>query len=109
MLSGDRGWCCGPISGRVGDGLVGVHGVGVCEAMGEIDWESRCRRCGLCCHDRVFVDGEYYYPGTRCKFLALDGTCTVYSYRFMVRPDCLKLTPEVVAGLDWLPVGCGLK
>nr|WP_320051008.1 YkgJ family cysteine cluster protein [uncultured Desulfuromonas sp.] len=42
-----------------------------------------------------------------CRFLDLHSRqCRVYEQRFNVGEDCQKLTPQLVAEVDWLPEEC---
>lgn len=70
------------------------------------DWESRCRRCGRCCYEKIEDDDGIYYTDVPCEKLDPDSLeCTVYATRETSRPGCRALTPELVArGL--LPVDC---
>lgn len=70
------------------------------------DWESRCRRCGRCCYEKIEDDDGIYYTEVPCEKLDPDSLeCTVYATRETSRPGCRALTPELVArGL--LPVDC---
>ncbi|MBE0596205.1 MAG: hypothetical protein IH614_02935 [Desulfuromonadales bacterium] len=70
------------------------------------EWERRCRRCGRCCFEKIDYQGEIYYTQTPCN--RLDPTtrlCTVYGQRHRLRPDCVPLTPQIIAA-GILPADC---
>jgi uncharacterized cysteine cluster protein YcgN (CxxCxxCC family) len=73
------------------------------------DWESRCRACGSCCFEKFENDrGTIFYTQTPCRYLdVVSRRCRIYDNRFAINPECVKLTPELVATLRWLPSDCG--
>ena len=74
------------------------------------EWESKCLRCGLCCHDRAELADAVVFFATHCEHLDPETKlCKVYEKRFTVKPDCIKLTPENVRRFRWLPRRCGLR
>lgn len=81
-------------------------------AMTEDEWELICDGCGLCCQIR-FEDeesGEIVLSNAACRYLCLDShRCTDYANRQQNVPDCVKVTPDNVHALDWLPVTCGYR
>ena len=71
-------------------------------------WEALCRRCGQCCFEK-WVDGDGTIHPTRipCQFLDLfSRECTVYDKRLEVGEGCIRLTPEIVEVVQWLPEDC---
>lgn len=74
-------------------------------------WESRCRRCGLCCFEKYEDEkGRVFYTQTPCRYLdVVSRTCRIYGNRFSINPECVKLTPELVGSLHWLPGDCGYR
>ena len=75
------------------------------------DWEDLCRRCGECCFEKwIEEDGTIRPTRIACRYLDIVSRhCRVYHKRFEVGEGCIKLTPEVVAGLTWLPEDCGYR
>ncbi len=75
------------------------------------DWEDICQRCGECCFEKKIDDkGTVVTTAVPCRFLDIhDRTCRIYSQRQQVESDCIKLTPENLADLDWLPAGCAYR
>ena len=77
----------------------------------EIDpkhWEQLCKQCGLCCFEKTRLpNGRIITTRIPCRFLDLHTRqCRVYEHRFEVGEDCQKLTPQLVAEVDWLPEEC---
>jgi uncharacterized cysteine cluster protein YcgN (CxxCxxCC family) len=76
------------------------------------EWESLCDGCGLCCQIRVEDEdtGEIALSNVACRLLCL-GThrCSDYGNRAARVADCVKITPENVIALDWLPHTCGYR
>jgi uncharacterized cysteine cluster protein YcgN (CxxCxxCC family) len=76
------------------------------------EWESLCDGCGLCCQIRVEDEdtGEIALSNVACRYLCLKThRCTDYANRQVNVPDCMKVTPENVMALDWLPHTCGYR
>ncbi|ORJ63415.1 hypothetical protein [Geothermobacter hydrogeniphilus] len=73
------------------------------------DWEKICKQCGRCCFEkRIEADGTIVETETACRYLdVVTRRCKVYHKRFEVGEDCVQLTPEVVATVQWLPRSCG--
>ena len=80
----------------------------------EIDaagWDSLCRRCGRCCFEKYEDDrGRITYTQTPCRYLdVVSRCCKIFDQRFRINPSCVKLTPELVKTLAWLPRDCGYR
>lgn len=80
--------------------------------MSSAEWEALCDGCGKCCLVKLEDDdtGDIYYTDVGCTLL--DGEscqCRDYPNRQSIVPDCVKLTPELVATLKWLPSTCAYK
>lgn len=82
------------------------------DQMTRKEWESLCDGCAKCCIVK-FEDeetGALAYTNLHCKLL--DGStcqCSDYRNRKKYVPDCVKLTPESVASVDWLPDSCAYR
>lgn len=74
-------------------------------------WESLCKQCGLCCFEKIEDErGNIFYTQTPCRYLdVVSRQCSIYTRRFAINPICIKLTPELVGTLRWLPSDCGYR
>ncbi|MEZ4600555.1 MAG: hypothetical protein R2940_12275 [Syntrophotaleaceae bacterium] len=72
------------------------------------DWEAICNRCGQCCFEKwVEGDGVVHVTPIACRYLDIvSRECKVYHKRFEVGERCMKLTPELVRSVNWLPPDC---
>lgn len=82
------------------------------EEMTEGEWESLCDGCGKCCLLKVEWEdtGEIEPTSVACRLL--DGescACTDYANRSRRVPDCVRLTPETIGLLDWMPTTCAYR
>lgn len=73
------------------------------------DWDSRCKQCGSCCFEKIEDErGNIFYMQSACRYLDVDSRqCKIFERRFEINPSCVKLTPELVSTLRWLPPDCG--
>jgi uncharacterized cysteine cluster protein YcgN (CxxCxxCC family) len=76
------------------------------------EWESVCDGCGRCCLNKLedIDTGRVYYTDVGCRLL--DGTacrCKDYDHRSQQVADCVRLAPENVATIKWLPPTCGYR
>jgi len=82
------------------------------EEMNVAEWESLCDGCARCCLVKLEDEdtGEIHFTDIGCTLL--DGKacrCLDYPRRSRRVPDCVRLTPEVVRTLSWLPVTCAYR
>ena len=76
------------------------------------EWEALCDGCGKCCLHKVEEEltGEIYPTNVACKLLdRVSCRCTHYIGRKAIVPDCVRLTPEKVPTLSWLPSTCAYR
>jgi uncharacterized cysteine cluster protein YcgN (CxxCxxCC family) len=82
------------------------------EALTDAEWESLCDGCGRCCLVKLEDEdtNEIHYTDVGCTLLN-DQTCRCRDYpnRQARVPDCVRLTPQSVRSLSWLPVTCGYR
>jgi uncharacterized cysteine cluster protein YcgN (CxxCxxCC family) len=82
------------------------------EEMTPREWESLCDGCGLCCLIR-FEDedtGEIIPTRVHCKLFDSEScACSNYADRKRHVPDCIKLTPQNVDTLKWMPLSCAYR
>lgn len=82
------------------------------EEMTPAEWESLCDGCGRCCLNKLEDEetGRIYFTDVGCRLLDAEGCrCTDYPNRSQKVPDCVRLTPETVRDLPWLPPTCGYR
>ncbi|MBV8440210.1 MAG: YcgN family cysteine cluster protein, partial [Hyphomicrobiales bacterium] len=82
------------------------------DEMSASEWESLCDGCGRCCLVKLEDedDGEIHFTDIGCKLLdAKTCRCLDYKSRHRRVPDCVKLTPQAVRSLSWLPVTCAYR
>lgn len=82
------------------------------DEFSEEEWEALCDGCGRCCLVKLedFDTGEIENTSVVCEFMD-QGTCrcTTYETRQMVVPTCIKVTPQNVAGIEWMPPTCAYR
>ncbi len=80
--------------------------------MSPREWENLCDGCGLCCVIR-FEDedtGDVIPTRVHCKLFDPDAcTCADYANRQAQVPDCIKLTPNNIERLAWMPKSCAYR
>ena len=77
------------------------------------EWESLCDGCGKCCLGMVDDpggSGGLKHTSVACRLLD-PHTCRCSSYQDRHRfvPDCVRLTPDKIEKLEWLPASCAYK
>src|SRR5580692_3683382 len=80
--------------------------------MSPTEWESLCDGCGLCCLVRFEDEVSGLVTPTRvaCKLLDTEACrCSDYENRRDFVPDCIKLTPDNVSKLAWMPMSCAYR
>ena len=80
--------------------------------MSDPEWESLCDGCGKCCLVKLEDEttGDLYITKLHCKlFDNKSCQCKDYPNRKQFVPVCVKLTPEVVSTVDWLPQTCAYR
>jgi uncharacterized cysteine cluster protein YcgN (CxxCxxCC family) len=82
------------------------------ESLDRAQWEALCDGCGKCCLHKVEDPrtGEIFPTNVACRLLDRDtARCSNYRLRRALVPDCLRLTPAKISGIDWLPESCAYK
>jgi uncharacterized cysteine cluster protein YcgN (CxxCxxCC family) len=78
-------------------------------AMSREEWESLCDGCGKCCVHKLEDEdtGELLPTNVACRLLdRRTGRCKDYRNRKAHVPECVRLTPDKLETLDWLPSSC---
>lgn len=83
------------------------------EQLTREQWESLCDGCGKCCLHKLQDDEDdtVYYTDVACRYLEPDtACCSDYGNRLRNVPECLNLTPSVLAeSYWWLPASCAYR
>lgn len=82
------------------------------ESLSRSEWESLCDGCARCCLKKLQdEDDSIWYTRVVCKLLDQQKcSCTSYTDRQKLVPDCLVLDLTVLAReLDWIPATCAYK
>ena len=82
------------------------------EDMTPQQWDSLCDGCARCCLAKLECEdtGDIAYTAVGCRLLDAETCrCTDYGNRSERVPDCVRLTPEAVRTLDWLPPTCAYR
>ncbi|GEP02793.1 hypothetical protein MOX02_08310 [Methylobacterium oxalidis] len=82
------------------------------DAMTQAEWESLCDGCGRCCLIKLEDEDTGVVHHTDIGCTLLDGIgcrCRDYARRQKRVPDCVRLTPEAVRTIPWLPPTCAYR
>lgn len=80
--------------------------------MTQGEWESLCDGCGRCCLNKLEDEdtGRLYYTDVGCRLLdAQSCRCRDYANRSSQVDDCVRLRPDNVSDLGWLPPTCAYR
>lgn len=73
--------------------------------MTEEEHEALCRRCGMCCHEKVRFGEQVVITDIPCEFLDTEtNMCRVYGERLTKQPRCSSAEDSVKA--NSLPNDC---
>lgn len=76
------------------------------------EWEQVCCRCGRCCLIKLQDDttDEIYYTRIICRYFDTGKhLCREYQNRCRLVPECLKITPDNIDSLVWMPKTCAYR
>jgi uncharacterized cysteine cluster protein YcgN (CxxCxxCC family) len=77
--------------------------------LNRVEWESLCDGCGKCCLHKLEDDetGELHPTNVACRLLdRRTGRCKDYKHRHAYVPECVRLTPQKIRDIEWLPGTC---
>ena len=80
--------------------------------MNTAEWESLCDGCGKCCVILLQEEDSerVYRTNLACKLLDLETVrCSDYANRHQRVPGCVRLTPDNIADLAWMPDTCAYR
>ncbi|MCR4269084.1 YcgN family cysteine cluster protein [Nitratireductor sp. ZSWI3] len=81
-------------------------------AMTEAEWESLCDGCGKCCLAKLEDEdtGEIHWTSVGCRLFDPEACrCRDYDNRLARVADCVRLTPQNVTTISWLPSTCAYR
>lgn len=81
-------------------------------SLTQSEWESLCDGCGRCCLVKLEDEdtGRVHYTDVACTLLDAGACrCSHYPERQSVVTDCVKLTPEALDEISWLPPTCAYR
>ncbi len=73
------------------------------------EWESVCMHCGKCCLIRLQDEAgaDVYETDVICRYHDCQThLCRCYAERCRLVPECLRLTPQNIGALSWIPDTC---
>ncbi|MBF0263996.1 MAG: YcgN family cysteine cluster protein [Gammaproteobacteria bacterium] len=76
------------------------------------EWESICDGCAKCCTLKLedMDDGNIYDTNVVCRFLDIERCqCGCYQERSINVPDCITLTNENLASINFMPPSCSYR
>lgn len=76
------------------------------------EWESICFRCGRCCLIKLQDEEteDIYYTRIICHlFDSQKHLCREYQNRCTLVPECLRITPQNIDSLNWMPKACAYR
>lgn len=82
------------------------------DKLDRAQWEQLCDGCGKCCVHKLEDEetGELLATNVACRLLDRHaGRCSNYRHRRAFIPECVRLTPNSVGLLDWLPSTCAYR
>lgn len=77
-----------------------------------VEWESVCYHCGRCCLIKLQDDAtdEIYYTHIICRYFDQNNhLCKEYNNRCSLVPECIKLTPQNINSISWMPKSCAYR
>ena len=80
--------------------------------MSRKEWESLCDGCAKCCLVKLEDEDteEIEFTNVACRLLDCTSCqCSDYKNRQKHVPDCVKLTPELIDDLLWMPPSCAYR
>lgn len=82
------------------------------EELTQQEWEQLCDGCARCCLHKLEDEdsGEVFYTRIACSHLDIASCrCSSYVNRADVEPECMVITRENLASLDYLPETCAYR
>ena len=80
--------------------------------MSQAEWESLCDCCGRCCLVKLEDEetGDIALTDIACRLLDNQRCkCKQYDIRHEIVADCVRLTPQNISQLKWMPKSCAYR
>lgn len=79
--------------------------------MTDVEWESLCDGCGLCClHKLEDIETlQVEFTCVKCRYLGTNRHCEVYDKRIDIVDDCLNVRDLAPEYYRWLPETCAYR
>ena len=80
--------------------------------MSQAEWESLCDGCGRCCLVKLEDEetGDIALTDIACRLLDNQRCkCKQYDIRHEIVADCVRLTPQNISQLKWMPKSCAYR
>lgn len=82
------------------------------DEFSDVEWEALCDGCGRCCLNKLEEEdtGRIHLTRLACRLLDLHSCkCSDYANRSRRVPECVKIDPEAVRRVKWLPPTCAYR
>jgi uncharacterized cysteine cluster protein YcgN (CxxCxxCC family) len=72
------------------------------------DWEAKCNRCGLCCHEKVIIGRSVVYDlDSYCEhYDPKTHQCNIYFERLEAESRCRRVSRFAAMFASYLPESC---
>ena len=80
--------------------------------MSQAEWEALCDGCGRCCLVKLEDEetGDIALTDIACRLLENQRCkCKQYDMRHEIVADCVRLTPQNISQLKWMPKSCAYR
>ncbi len=82
------------------------------EEFSDDEWEQICCNCGRCCLIKLQDEDndDVFYTSIVCRYFDCGcRKCKVYEKRCELVPECLKVSPENIDKIEWMPKKCAYR
>jgi uncharacterized cysteine cluster protein YcgN (CxxCxxCC family) len=82
------------------------------DELNPLEWESLCDGCGRCCLVKLEDEdtSDVYYTDVACRLLDTKTCrCSHYADRTKLVADCVRLDPNDLDALKWMPTTCAYR
>ena len=81
------------------------------ERLTHEQWEALCDGCGQCCLNQLLDEHDHLYQtDVACRLLDIQtAMCQDYAHRTQRVPECVKLTPDNLQQVYFMPRSCAYR